>query len=99
MTSSPEDTGRSAPDSAPASPDSLLSSGCESVSPSGEAAGRVPASGSLAPPGPTATGEAAPRLLAGVMAAIWLAYSMKVPALAARAPPGLTKVATGTDDA
>src|SRR5690606_6928869 len=41
------------------------------------------------------TGEAAPRLLAGVMAAVWLAHMTKVPDLAARAPPGLTKVAIG----
>src|SRR3989440_5380862 len=40
------------------------------------------------PPPPRATGEAAPRLVPGAMAAMWLAYRMKVPALAARAPAG-----------
>ncbi len=51
------------------------------------------------PPGmPIATGVAAPSVLAGVIAATWLAYRMKVPALAARAPPGATKVATGTGE-
>src|SRR3546814_5667713 len=48
---------------------------------------------------PMDTGEAAPRLRAGVRAAIWLAYKMKVPALAARAPLGLTKLATGMGEA
>jgi hypothetical protein len=33
------------------------------------------------------------------MAAMWLAYRMYVPALAARAPLGKTNVATGTGDA
>src|SRR2546427_450991 len=51
------------------------------------------------PPPPRATGEAAPRLVPGAMAAMWLAYRMKVPALAARAPPGATKLATWTGEA
>src|SRR3954470_18211821 len=45
------------------------------------------------------TGEAAPRLVPGAMAAICAAYRMKVPALAARAPLGATKTATGTGEA
>jgi len=53
------------------------------------------------PPGsggcvPIAIGVAAPRFDAGDIAAIWLAYRMYVPALAARAPVGPTQVATGT---
>jgi hypothetical protein len=35
-----------------------------------------------------ATGVAAPRFVAGVIAAMWLAYRMYVPALAAREPGG-----------
>ena len=45
---------------------------------------------------PIAIGVAAPRFDAGDIAAIWLAYRMYVPALAARAPVGPTQVATGT---
>src|SRR4051794_15549797 len=45
------------------------------------------------------TGEAAPRLVPGAMAAMCAAYRMKVPALAARAPLGATKAATGTGEA
>src|SRR5262247_1215313 len=52
------------------------------------------------PPGPPiCTGVAAPRFVAGAIAATWLAYRMYVPALAARAPLGHTYVATGTGDA
>src|SRR5450432_2620657 len=45
------------------------------------------------------TGVAAPRLVPGAIAAIWLAYRMYVPALAARAPLGATNAATGTGEA
>src|SRR3954452_6929158 len=45
------------------------------------------------------TGEAAPRLVPGAMAAMCAAYRMKLPALAARAPLGATKAATGTGEA
>src|SRR5690606_30379936 len=48
---------------------------------------------------PICTGVAAPRLVPGAMAAIWLAYSMYTPALAARAPLGATYIATGTGEA
>ena len=48
---------------------------------------------------PIATGVAAPRLVAGAIAAMWLAYRMNVPALAARAPSGATNVAIGTGEA
>src|SRR5581483_672513 len=48
---------------------------------------------------PIDTGVAAPRFVAGAIAAIWLAYRIYVPALAARAPGGDTYVATGTVDA
>src|SRR5690349_1639775 len=37
---------------------------------------------------PMETGVAAPRFVAGAIAAMWLAYMMYVPALAARAPEG-----------
>ncbi len=58
------------------------------------------ARGSLrGPPMPICTGVAAPRLVPGAMAAMWLAYRMYVPALAARAPLGNTKVATGIGEA
>src|SRR5256884_6795771 len=46
------------------------------------------------PPPPRATGEAAPRLVPGAMAAMWLAYRMEGPALAPRGPPGATDLAT-----
>ena len=39
---------------------------------------------------PIDTGVAAPRLVAGAIAAKWQAYRMYVPALAARAPGGAT---------
>ena len=39
---------------------------------------------------PIETGVAAPRFVAGAIAAMWLAYRMYVPALAARAPGGET---------
>ena len=45
------------------------------------------------------TGVAAPRLVPAAIAAIWLAYRMYVPALAARAPLGATNAATGTGEA
>src|SRR4051812_13104176 len=48
---------------------------------------------------PMDTGEAAPRLVPGAMAAMCAAYRMKVPALAARAPLGATYTATGTGEA
>ena len=48
---------------------------------------------------PICTGVAAPRFVAGAMAAMWLAYTRNVPALAARAPLGDTYVMTGTSDA
>src|SRR5881394_3729511 len=48
---------------------------------------------------PMETGVAAPRLVAGAIAATWLAYRMYVPALAARAPLGATNAATGTGEA
>src|SRR4029079_7812903 len=44
--------------------------------------------GSSPPGAPICTGVAAPRLVAGAIAAMWLAYMMYVPALAARAPLG-----------
>src|SRR5690606_32869928 len=50
-------------------------------------------------PPPIATGVAAPMFVAGAIAATWLAITMKVPALAARAPLGPTHAATGTGDA
>ena len=46
-------------------------------------------------PPPRATGLAAPTCVPGAMAAIWLAYMIKVPALVARAPLGATYVTTG----
>src|SRR5262245_44930379 len=48
---------------------------------------------------PIDTGEAAPRLVPGHIAAICAAYRMKVPALAARAPLGATNTTTGTGEA
>ena len=45
---------------------------------------------SLSTPPPTATGWAAPMLVAGAMAATWAASVMKTPAEAARAPVGAT---------
>src|SRR5689334_11297572 len=45
------------------------------------------------------TGDAAPRLVPGAMAAMCAAYKMNVPALAARAPLGATNTATGTGEA
>jgi hypothetical protein len=48
---------------------------------------------------PIDTGEAAPTLVPGAIAATWAAYRMKVPALAARAPLGATNTATGTGEA
>ena len=48
---------------------------------------------------PMETGEAAPRFVPGAMAAMWLAYKMNVPVLAARAPLGATNTATGTGEA
>ena len=50
----------------------------------------VPGSGEGEAGPPICTGVAAPRLVAGAMAATWLAYSRNVPALAARAPLGET---------
>jgi hypothetical protein len=44
-------------------------------------------------------GVAAPRFVPGAIAAIWLAYRMYVPALAARAPLGAIYAATGTGEA
>jgi hypothetical protein len=44
---------------------------------------------------PTATGWAAPMLVAGAMAARWPAMVMKTPAEAARAPVGATYTMTG----
>src|SRR5262245_30235168 len=48
---------------------------------------------------PIETGEAAPRLVPGAMAAMCAAYRMNVPALAARAPLGATNTTTGTGEA
>ena len=48
---------------------------------------------------PICTGVAAPRFVAGAIAATWLAYTRNVPALAARAPLGDTYVTTGTSEA
>ncbi len=61
-----------------------------SASSSPSSAGGLPV-----PVAPIETGVAAPRLVAGAIAATWLAYMMKVPALAARAPLGATQVTTG----
>ena len=44
-------------------------------------------------------GVAAPMFVPGAMAAMWADMVMKVPAEAARAPPGATKTATGTGEA
>src|SRR5438477_9709395 len=60
---------------------------------------RCPPAPIAAPPPVTDTGEAAPRLVPGAIAAICDAYRMKVPALAARAPLGATNDATGTGEA
>src|SRR2546425_2044120 len=50
----------------------------------------------LSAPPPSATGEAAPMLVAGAIAATWAAIVMKTPAEAARAPVGATYTMTGT---
>jgi len=47
-------------------------------------------------PPPSMTGDAAPMLVAGAIAAMWAASVMKTPAEAARAPVGATKMITGT---
>src|SRR2546422_467132 len=49
----------------------------------------------LSAPPPSATGEAAPMLVAGAIAATWAAIVMKTPAEAARAPVGATNTMTG----
>ena len=49
-----------------------------------------------APPPPTDTGDAAPMLVAGAMAATCPAIVMNTPADAARAPVGATNTTTGT---
>ena len=61
--------------------------------------GLVSGSGSNSGRPPIWIGVAAPRLVPGAIAAMWLAYRIYVPALAARAPLGATKTATGTGDA
>ena len=58
-----------------------------------------PSSGVAGGVKPMDTGDAAPTLVPGAIAATWLAYRMNVPALAARAPEGATYVTTGTGDA
>ena len=57
---------------------------------------RSPSSSRWPPPPPALTGEAAPMLVPGAMAATWPAMVMKVPAEAAQAPRGDTNTTTGT---
>ena len=61
--------------------------------------GLVSGSGSNSGGPPIWIGVAAPRFVPGAIAAMWLAYRIYVPALAARAPLGATKTATGTGEA